>query len=96
MVGEGDAADYFVALPIPYVYELQCLHEAQVHIWRWLRELSAREELRRAVFVLLTLIQLFQPRPLILRHFLKVVRILEDVKVVHNVKLLVSHLENIK
>ena len=96
MIVESNSANNFITLPVSQINELKCLHEAEVHIWRRLSQLSAREEFGRAALVLLALVELFQSGPLIFRDLLKVIRVLEDVEIVDHVKLLVAHFEYVE
>lgn len=46
--------------------------------------------------MLFALIQGFEPISFLIRDFLKVVRVLEYVKVINNIKLLVTHFKDVK
>lgn len=96
MCVQSNSANDLIPLPISDVDELQCLNGAEIEIWWWLIQLSAREELRLASGMLLALVEGSESLPFILRHFLEVVRVMEDIEVVNDVELLVAHLEDVK
>lgn len=84
------------SLPITDIDKLQSFDKSKIQVrWR-LIVLRSREELSLAWRMLLAFIKLFQPWSFIFWNFFEVIWVLENVEVVNNIILLVTHFENIE
>ena len=93
---QRNALDYLTSLKVSNIQELEGIDPAEVEIIWWRVGNRTWEESRLARRIGLVLVECLDLHTFVLRDFFKVVGVLEDVKVVHDVKLLVAHVEDVE